>query len=125
MDVVEIRAVAHDVLELRQGHSAFRHSIFIRSEISRDHVRPRIHIWPGRCSNGPEVRTATQVNGGVDLRGLVEVGIEARCVVEVGRSAAGVATVAVAGSVDEVAAQPDQSPVSSGEVEWKGGYLQT
>src|ERR1700758_1328528 len=125
MDVVEVRAVAHDVLELRKGHSAFRHSILIRGEISCDHIRPWISIWSGWRSHWTKVRAATQINGWVDLLGLLEIGIAARCIVEVRRAAGGVATIAVARSVDEVAAQPNQSPVSSGEVQGNGGYLKT
>src|ERR1700750_1984348 len=125
MDVVEIRAVAHDVLELRKGHTAFRQSILIRGEISYDHVGPRITIWSGGCSHWTKIRAATQINGWVDLLGLLERGIAARCIVEIRRAAGGVATIAVARSVDEVAAQPNQSPVSSGEVQRNGGYFKT
>src|SRR5271155_4849906 len=120
MDVVEVRAVAHDLLELRKGHTAFRHSLLIRGQISCDNVRTRVRVWPGWCSNWTKVHAATQVNGWVDDLGLVEVGIAAGCIVEVWRPAGGVATIAVADSVDDVAAVAHQSLVSSGEVQRNG-----
>jgi hypothetical protein len=55
---------------------------------------------------------------------LVKVGVPALRIVKVGRPARGVATIAVAHSIDQVAAEPHQGPVFTSQIQVDGRYLE-
>jgi hypothetical protein len=72
-----------------------------------------------------EVLAATQVHGRIDHRLLAKVGVSAWRVVKVRRATSGVATIAVAGSVDQIASKSHQNSVSAIEIQGDGRYFET
>ena len=130
MQLVEVGAHAHDLLELREGVTAFSATCLVRGEIAGDDVgadlravlRRRIDAGDGR-NGGAEVAASLEVGRRINLCGLTEVRIMAGGVVEVGRAAAGVTSIAVADCIDEEAAESDEGRILVAEVERDGSDL--
>src|SRR5579864_2281607 len=120
MDVVEIGPMPKDLREFLQGVTTFRAPILVGREVTGNHERTGIAIRPSGCADLTKILAAAEVNRRIDHIGLVEVRVSAGRVVEVWRPARGVATVAVADSIDQIAAEPHHGPVFAMEVEGDG-----
>src|SRR5271170_356134 len=104
MEVIEIYASPDDLLKLCERVASFRQPSLVRCQVAGDdvwtYVLPRLG-WGHRWT---EVLAPTQIDGRIGLLRLAKVGISSCGVIEVRRPAAGVATIAVARSVDDIAA---------------------
>src|SRR5215467_2380988 len=110
MDVVEILAGPKDCLKLLKRVASFWTAILVWCQVPTNYAWTCVARRPGWCPNLAEERASSQVSGRVDLPwGLdaLKIRVLTSCVIEVWRPAAGVATIAVCLSVDNVATQPD------------------
>lgn len=124
MEVIEIDPSPHDLLKLCERVASFRQPGLVRRQVAGDDVWTYVLPGLGWRHGWTEVLAPTQIDGRIGLLWLAEVGVSSCSVVEVWRPAAGVATIAVAHSVDDIAAQSHQIPVSSSEIQRDGGYLE-
>jgi len=109
VSLIEIDPGPDDLHEFRE-RVARRQAIDFRSKVPRDNGGK----W---TMGGNEFRTADQVFGGINFFGLPEKRISAGkvriCLV------GGVAPIAVAGHIDEVASQSDETPILPFKIERK------
>src|SRR5580658_3902938 len=125
MEVIEIDPCPHDLLELCERVASFRQPSLVRCQVAGDDVWTYVLPGLGWRHGWTEVLAPTQEDGRIGLLRLAEVGVSPRSVIEVWRPAAGVATIAVAIGVDDIAAQSHQIPVFSDEIQRDGEYLET
>jgi hypothetical protein len=71
MDVVEIRAMPHDLLKLCERVTAFGPPILVRCQISSDDEWASIPARPGRRPNCAEVGASIQVDSRIENRQII------------------------------------------------------
>ena len=128
MSVIQIYSSPHDQHELRERVTAFGSPGLVRCQVAGHDMNCSAGTW-----KYPEVLVATKVGRRIDLLPAAKewrvgagkkIGISARCE---GGLRDGVATVAVAGHVDQIASQSDHIRVFASHVQlkpYRAGYLE-
>jgi len=118
MEVVHVNSSPDDLNKLLERVTSFRQACFVWRQIARNDV------WKGPGSGEwTEVPAATQIGRRIDLGRLAKIRIATRG--KLGRWTSAVATIAVALSVDNIAAESHQCPVFASQVQRDGGYQET
>jgi hypothetical protein len=115
VEVIQVHARPHDLNKLRKRVAPYGQSGFIRCQVAGDDVRG---AWCYRT----KIPAATKVGRRIDYRGLAKVWITAWEKLSERRAGA-VALIAGDMGVDDIAAQSDERPVFSVQIQLDRCYL--